>query len=200
MWKAVKWIAGTCVVLYILLSATPLADVYSAPLYVKPDPRKSDAIVLMSSGAINDEWVSTDAAQRTWGALNLYRQRYAPVIVSAGGERQAGIQARMLEQAGVPHEAIAIETSATTHYSAIGLSQMMADRDWRSLVVVTSQMDVPRVRGVFRKLGITASYFPVPEFYMPQHFHFFRRPAFDIAYHATYEYLGLLDYKWHGWI
>jgi hypothetical protein len=35
---------------------------------------------------------------------------------------------------------------------------------------------------------------------MPQHFHFFRRPAFDIAYHATYEYLGLLDYKWHGWI
>ena len=68
------------------------------------------------------------------------------------------------------------------------------------MVVVTSQMDVPRVRGVFRKLGVQASFFPVPEFHAPKHLRFFRRPAFDISYHATYEYMGLLVYKWKGYL
>jgi len=154
----------------------------------------------MSSGAIDLDWVKPDAAQRTWGALKLYRQHYAPVIVSAGGDPQARIQENLLLEAGVPREVITVETSPTTHSSAMGLSQIMVQRGWRSVVVVTSQMDVPRRRGVFRKLGVQASFFPVPEFYAPKHFHFFRHPAFDISYHATYEYMGLLVYKWKGYI
>jgi hypothetical protein len=43
---------------------------------------------------------------------------------------------------------------------------------------------------------VQASFFPIPEFY----FHFFRRPAFGISYHAAYEYMGLLVYKWKGYI
>ena len=198
--RVLTWLILTLAGLYILFTATPLADVYSAPLFVQANPEKSDAIALMSSGAIDPEWVTPDAAQRTWGALKLYRQHYAPVIVSAGGEPQAQIQGNLLVEAGVPREAIVPETSPTTHSSAMGLSQIMAQRGWRSVVVVTSQMDVPRVRGVFRKLGVQASFFPVPEFYRPQHFHFFRRTAFDISYHATYEYMGLLVYKWKGYI
>jgi uncharacterized SAM-binding protein YcdF (DUF218 family) len=200
MARVLKGLALALAGLYVLLTATPLADLYSAPLYVKPDPEKSDAIALMSSGAIDLQWVTPDAAQRTWGALKLYREHYAPMIVSAGGDPQARIQENLLIDAGVPREAILLETSPTTHTSAIGLSQIMAQRGWRSVVVVTSQMDVPRVRGVFRKLGVQASFFPVPEFYMPQHPHFFRRPAFDISFHATYEYMGLLVYKWKGYI
>jgi uncharacterized SAM-binding protein YcdF (DUF218 family) len=200
MMRVLKWLAVGLAGLYILFTATPLADLYSAPLYVKPDPERSDAIALMSSGAIDLDWVTPDAAQRTWGALKLYRQHYAPVIVSAGGDPQARIQENLLLEAGVPREVILVETSPTTHSSAMGLSQIMVQRGWRSVVVVTSQMDVPRVRGVFRKLGVQASFLPVPEFRAPKHFHFFRRPAFDISYHATYEYMGLLVHKWKGWI
>src|SRR5215471_3921935 len=188
MMRVLTWLAVGLAGLYILFTATPLADVYSAPLFVQPNPEKRDAIALMSSGAIDLDWVTPDAAQRTWGALKLYRQRYAPV--SAGGDPQAQIQAKLLLEAGGPQQAILVETSPTTHSSAMGLSQIMAQRGWRSLVVVTSQMDVPRVRGVFRRLGVQASFFPVPEFYAPKHLHFFRRPAFDISYHATYEYMG----------
>ncbi|HLH42976.1 MAG TPA: YdcF family protein [Bryobacteraceae bacterium] len=198
--QALKWLAVSLVAAYILLTATPLADLYSAPLFVRPDPENSDAIALMSSGAIDAAWVTPDAAQRTWGALKLYREHYAPVIVSAGGDPQARIQENLLIDAGVPREAIVVDTSPTTRTSAMNLSRIMAQRGWRSVVVVTSQMDVPRLRGVFRKLAVHASFFPVPEFYAPKHFHFFRRPAFDISYHATYEYLGLLAYKWKGYI
>jgi len=111
--------------------------------------------------------VKPDAAQRTWGALKLYRQHYAPVIVSAGGDPQARIQENLLLEAGVPREVIIVETSPTTHSSAMGLSQIMVQRGWRSVVVVTSQMDVPRRRGVFRKLGVQASFFRSPNFTPP---------------------------------
>jgi uncharacterized SAM-binding protein YcdF (DUF218 family) len=200
MIRALKSVAGAAAILYILFTTTPLSDLYSAPLYTPADARPSDVIVLMSSGPIGEEWVTPDAAQRTWGALKLYKARYAPFVISAGGVPQAATQAAMLKTGGVPPEAIALETSATTHSSAIGVAQMMSDRGWRSAIVVTSEMDVPRARGVFRKLGIATSFLPVPEFDKPQHFHFFRRAAFDISFHATYEYLGLVDYKWHGWI
>jgi uncharacterized SAM-binding protein YcdF (DUF218 family) len=200
MIRALKWIAGAAAILYILFTATPLADLYSAPLYTPADAQPSDVIVLMSSGPIGGEWVTPDAAQRTWGALKLYKARYAPFVISAGGVPQAATQAAMLKTGGVPPEAIALERSLTTHLSAVGVARIMGERGWRSAVVVTSEMDVPRVHGVFRKLGIATSFLPVPEFDKPQHFHFFRRAAFDISFHATYEYLGLVDYKWHGWI
>ena len=111
MIRVLKWIGGSAVILYILFTATPLADLYSAPLYTPADARPSDVIVLMSSGAIGEEWVTPDAAQRTWGALKLYKARYAPLVISAGGVPQAGTQAAMLKTGGVPPEAIAFTPS-----------------------------------------------------------------------------------------
>jgi hypothetical protein len=89
MMRVLTWLAVGLAGLYILFTATPLADVYSAPLFVQPNLKKSDAIALMSRGAIDLDWVTPDAAQRTWGALKLYWQRYAPVIISAGGDPQS---------------------------------------------------------------------------------------------------------------
>ena len=60
-------------------------------------------------------------------------------------------------------------------------------------------MDVPRVRGVFRKLGVDATYLPVPEFKRPRGLDYFRS-AMALAYHATYEYAALIYYKLRGWI
>ena len=202
---AVKWVAIP-IVLYLLLTATPLADYYSAPLYVSSNPQKSDVIVLLSSGQIDADWLTPDASQRVLGALKLYREHYAPMIISSGsqfqvGKHQAELQAAWLERAGIPHEAIIVEgRSGRTYESAVEVSRVMARHAWASAVIVTSQMDVPRVRSVFRKLGVRTSFLAVPEFRKPEKFHFFRIAAFDISYHATYEYLALALYKLRGWI
>jgi uncharacterized SAM-binding protein YcdF (DUF218 family) len=76
----------------------------------------------------------------------------------------------------------------------------MTQHAWHSAVIVTSQMDVPRVRLLFGKLGVAASFLAVPEFRKPDNFHFFRRAAFDISYKATYEYAALVLYKLKGCI
>ncbi len=194
------------VAVYLLFTATPLADYYSAPLYVRSNPQKSDVIVLLSSGQIDGDWLTPDAAQRVLGALKLYREHYAPTIISSGsqfqsGKHQAELQAVWLERAGIPREAIIVEgRSSRTYESAVEISRMMAQHAWASAVIVTSQMDVPRVSMVFGKLGVRASFLAVPEFRKPANFHFFRTAAFDISYHATYEYLALALYKLRGWI
>ena len=200
MKRIIRWVFGLGALLCLLLATTPLADVYSAPLVVQPNPQKSDVIVLLSSSLIDPDWLTTDGAQRTWGALKLYTEGYAPFIISCGYP-PAALQGAMLERAGVPRQAVIVENKApNTHYSAIAVARIMADHDWRSAVVVTSQMDVPRVRYVFSRLNVRTSFLPVPEFRKPEHFHIFRHSAFDISYHATYEYAALVLYKLRGWL
>jgi uncharacterized SAM-binding protein YcdF (DUF218 family) len=203
--RLVKWLA-ILAAFYVVFTATPFADYYSAPLSGGSNPQKSDVIVLLSSGQIDSEWLTPDASQRVLGALKLYREHYAPFIISSGsqyqtGRHQAELQAVWLERSGVPHEAIIVEGhSSRTYESAVEVSKVMTQHAWNSAVIVTSQMDVPRVRLVFRKVGVAASFLAVPEFRKPENFHFFRRAAFDISYHATYEYAALVFYKLKGWI
>jgi len=199
MIRVLKWGVLLVALSVVLLVTTPLADVYSQPLIVPVQPQKSDVIVLMSSGLIVPDWLTPDGTQRTWGALRLYKEQYAPFIISVGQE-QARIQAGMLELAGVPREAILVDQPTNTYSSGIAVSRIKREHGWTSAVVVTSEMDVPRVRLVFAKFGIAPSFLAVPEFRKPTHFHFFRNSAWDIAYHATYEYAGLIWYKLRGWI
>jgi uncharacterized SAM-binding protein YcdF (DUF218 family) len=201
----VRKVLWTALSVYLLLTATPLAWYFGSPLFESSDARKSDVIVLMSSGQIDPNWLTPDAAQRTLGALQLFRENYAPAIIRSGSQHgggltQAELQAAWLKRAGVPATAVVVENrSGRTYESAVEVKRIMAQYGWKSAVVVTSQMDVPRVRGVFRKLGVEASYLPVPEFRRPYGFDYFRSGQ-AMVYHATYEYAGLVYYKLRGWI
>ena len=189
---------------FILVAFTPLAYYYGRPLLVESEPARSDAIVLFSSGQLNKTWLSLDAAQRTMGAIRLYRLGFAPLILSSGsnpriGLHQAELQAEWLKLAGVPADAIEIDNqSARTYESCVLVARMMQQRHWNSVVIVTSQLDVPRIRLVFNKLNITASYYAVPEYAPPRDF--FSLWSFPFAHHATYEYAAILFYKFKGWI
>jgi len=201
VWK-VLW---TTLLVYLILTATPLAWYFGSPLFESSDARKSDVIVLMSSGQIDPNWLTPDAAQRMLGALQLFRENYAPAIISSGSQHEGGfeqaeLQAAWLERAGVPARAVVVENrSGRTYESAVEVKGIMTRHGWKSAVVVTSQMDVPRVRGVFRKLGIETTYLPVPEFRRPYGFDYFRSGQ-AMVYHAAYEYAGLVYYKLRGWI
>ena len=199
-----RLMAGTAV-LSCLMVLTPLAYYYGYPLKDGGQPQRSDVIVLLAHGQIGDRWLSTEGAQRTWAALQLYKLGFAPVIISSGadlkeGLDQAGRQAAWLALAGVPGEAIVTERQSTrTYESAVEVLKIMRAKGWKSAVVVTSQMDVPRVRAVFRKLGFSnLSFQEVPEFSSPRGLYY--ASGWRAFYHATYEYAGLILYKWKGWI
>jgi uncharacterized SAM-binding protein YcdF (DUF218 family) len=159
----------------------------------------------MSHGQIDEQWLSPEGAQRTWAALQLYKSGFAHVIISSGsshgGLDQATLQAKWLMVAGVPSQAIIVERqSSRTYQSAIAVDKILKANGWRSAVIVTSELDVPRIRGVFRKLGYSnLSFQQVPEV-APPNGRLFYHSGWRAFYHATYEYAGLLLYKWKGWI
>jgi len=159
----------------------------------------------LSHGQLGDPWLSPEGAQRTWAALRLYKLGFAPVIISSGSSRggfdQAGLQAKWLMLAGVPSQAIIIERrSSRTYESALEVVKILKQNGWQSAVIVTSELDVPRVRGVFQKLGFSQlSFQQVPEFGRPIR-PFYYSSGWRAFYHSTYEYAGLILYKWKGWI
>ena len=196
---------GWTAVVVSILALTPLAYYYGSPLRIQGQPQPSDVIVLLSHGQLDDQWLSPEGAQRTWAALRLYKLGLAPVIISSGsshgGLDQAGLQAKWLMLAGVPSQAILVERrSSRTYESAIEVVRILKANGWQSAVVVTSELDVPRIRGVFRKLGCTnLSFQQVPEFGPPSG-SFYYHSGWRAFYHSTYEYAGLILYKWNGWI
>lgn len=197
---------GWLIAFLSLIMMTPLAYFYGSPLRDGSHPQRSDVIVLLSHGQINDVWLSPEGAQRTWAALHLYKSAFAPFIISSGssvkqGLDQAGLQAKWLIQAGVPSQAILIEReSSRTYESAVEIVHILKAKGWHRAVIVTSEFDVPRVRAVFKKLGVDdLSFEEVAEFGPPSGSLYYAS-GWRAFYHATYEYAGLLFYKWKGWI
>jgi uncharacterized SAM-binding protein YcdF (DUF218 family) len=197
-------LAAWIVVAIGLVALTPLAYYYGSPLREPSQPQPSDVIVLLSHGQVDDEWLSPEGAQRTWAALKLYKSGFAPRIISSGsshgGLDQAGLQAKWLRLAGVPNEAVLVEgRSSRTYESAVEILKIIKANGWQSAIIVTSELDVPRIRTVFRKLGFSnLSFQQVPEFGPPSGVYY--HSGWRALYHATYEYAGLVFYKCEGWI
>ncbi len=202
---AASWLLGCATIALALLTLTPLAYYYGSPLREPSQPQPSDVIVLLSHGQVDDQWLSPEGAQRTWAALKLYKEAFAPVIISSGsshgGLDQAALQAKWLMLGGVPSQAIIVESrSSRTYQSGLEVAGILKANGRHSAVIVTSELDVPRVRGVFRKLGYSnLSFQQVPEV-APPSASLFYHSGWRAFYHATYEYVGLMLYKWRGWI
>ena len=193
------------IIFLAMLALTPLAYYYGNPLREPSQPKPSDVIVLLSHGQVDEQWLTPEGAQRTWAALQLYKSGFGPVIISSGsshgGFDQASLQAKWLMLSGVPGQAIIVESrSSRTYQSALEIARILKTNGWHSAVIVTSELDVPRIRSVFRKLGYTnLSFQQVPE-YRPPTGRLFYHSGWRAFYHATYEYAALLLYKYKGWI
>ena len=200
-------VSGCLALLYVVLISTPLAWYFSAPLREAAEPHPSNVIAVFSSGQIDPTYATPDAAQRLLGALLLYRQGYAPVIVTSGsnpdaGASQAETSAAWLQRAGVPPSAIVIENrSGRTYDSVVELQRLMRERGWASATIVSSEMDIPRIRLVCQRLGVNASYLGVPWIRPPWRGHLlYVSEGFPVFYHAFYEYAALVFYWSKGWI
>jgi uncharacterized SAM-binding protein YcdF (DUF218 family) len=205
--RIIRWLFWG-VLLFLIVILTPISYYIGAPLREPSAPRKSDVIALFSSGQIDDQWLTADAAQRSMGALLLYRNGFAPVIVSSGsqhalGFHQAELQAEWLKRAGVPNSALIVESNSTrTYFSVIELQRIMMQHGWRSAVIVTSELDVPRIRLVCRRLGLNeVSFLAVPVERRPQPGRLtYVSAGLQVLHHAVYEYAGLVLYKVKGWL
>jgi uncharacterized SAM-binding protein YcdF (DUF218 family) len=111
----------------------------------------------------------------------------------------------VLTELGVPSSAVVIETnSRNTHENAVFTKPILAAHGWKSALLVTSAMHMPRALGVFAKVGIAVTPSSTDAHgrglaatslldFVPN------ASALALATDAIKEYLGLTAYRIRGW-
>ncbi len=123
--------------------------------------RPADVIIVLGSGDVG-------TTRRTWHAVELYQQGYAPVLLCTGGvsardaaPTEAALCAQIATERGVPVTAILTETaSKTTEQNAINSAAILRARGWSSAVLVTDDYHLLRARWMFDQQGVHV--FPSP--------------------------------------
>ena len=123
---------------------------YGIALYLSPQNslEKSDAIVVVSGG---------DTDSRISEGVKLYEQDWAPIIIFSGAAAEGDISnalamKRIAVASGVPESAIIVEeNSKTTQENAKFTSNIILDKGYKSIILVTSPYHQRRAYNLFRK-------------------------------------------------
>lgn len=192
-----------------------------------PDLPDADAIVLLGGSTRSAIYPRpmpdlTEQGDRVIYAAKLYREGKAPIVIASGGRipwlsddpPESADMASLLEFMGVPSTAIVQDPrSLNTRENAVNVGQILDDRGWKRILLVTSAMHMPRSQAIFQKLNIDS--IPAPtDFTVSQSDR--QRHRFNLgagliqvlpdAHHlyrttqAIKEYIGLGIYGLKGWI
>jgi len=192
------------------------------------EPQQADVIVILASGTNEVEFPRSipevgEVGDRLIYAAYLYQQGVAPLILHSGesddllesGNNNGGKIPFLLGIMGVPREAVLLETeSRSTYENAVACRDILKERGFRRVVLVTSAAHMPRSVGVFKRLGIEV--IPAPTGYtatqgdvgisMPKdlyHLLISILPDADNLKTTTRmlkEYVGIFIYKLRGWM
>jgi uncharacterized SAM-binding protein YcdF (DUF218 family) len=181
-------------------------------------PTGSVAIVVLAAGADTvDGWdgpigiVTEVTASRTIEAARVFRLLPRAVVVASGGVPpgvdeqipEAVVMRTFLVQLGVPDSSIVTEsTSRDTHDQAVLVAPILRARGVQRVVLVTSDIHMPRSLGAFRAAGVTA----VPAIALDPGVgaSFSAKlipsgPGLDLTARVVHEIVGLPYYRVRGW-
>lgn len=216
-------ITASALVLLLASGLLPVGAWLAAPLEARhprpdPPPARVDGIVVLggytSPGAPCDapDLPLNDAAERIVEALALTRAYpQAKLLISGGGWEldpgecsEAELTRRFLERYGFDTTRLLLETrSRNTRENALFSREIADPRPGEVWLLVTSAMHMPRAMAAFRAVGFEVVPWPVD---------FAARdpwPGLDVIDlprswqtldRAAHEWLGLLWYRWRGWI
>ena len=135
----------------IYLARHPLLRFAGDSLVVEDPPEKSDAIIILG-----DDNFYADRATR---AAELFRQKLAPVVVASGVRLRpnAGVAELMthdLIERGVPRENILPfpQDADNTREEVQFLQKLVREKNWKSVIVVTSNYHSRRAKYIFGKI------------------------------------------------
>lgn len=192
---------------------------------------EADAIVIIG-GALHPDLPPRqnvevgEAGDRIFHGANLYNAGHAPMIIASGGwvtlywdpgdyRSEAAEMKRLLQQLGVPENAILVEyQSQNTKENAEFTAAVASDHDVNTIILVTTARHMPRAAAVFEKEGFEV--IPAPTDYfvtgdpditngnlgknltlinsVPQ------AKFLDVTTKSMKEYIGLVYYWLRGWV
>jgi uncharacterized SAM-binding protein YcdF (DUF218 family) len=211
---AILWTASTPTFAVWL---TGRIEAQYAPVAVENLPVSDVAVIL--GGAIGQPRaprLASDlgpAADRVLHTARIFRAgKAANILVAAGNlpwlpaeTSEAALIRDLLVEFGVPEVAIVLETeSRNTRENAINAARIVGERGWRTGLIVTSAVHMPRAVATFRRAGL--DFLPavtdiraVPPFYHSPLDLLPDAEALAASTLAIKEWLGLIVYRYRSW-
>jgi uncharacterized SAM-binding protein YcdF (DUF218 family) len=130
----------------------------------------ADAIVILGGGIRSQAYPRPDvdfseAGDRVWYGASLYRAGKAPKIIvsggriiwKGGGSPESEDLTKLLVTMGVPKADIIPEgDSMNTRDNAVYVQKILKANNFKTILLVTSAMHMPRSMAIFKHLGIKA--------------------------------------------
>lgn len=133
------------------------------------DARPADIIVVLGAAEYRGK-PSPVLKARLEHALSLYRQQYAPFVLTTGGAggdprfTESEVGRNFLLSRGVPPEAIVMEDEGdSTVHSAVAVAEIMDRMRLRSCIIVSDSYHLFRVKRILEERGLTVFTSPRPE-------------------------------------
>lgn len=123
------------------------------------DPIHFDVIVVLGAKQAPDGTPGPAIERRMAEAIRLWREGLAPNLILSGGATlvqtpEAESMAAVARAAGVPDEALHLEARSTrTLENAVFTVEILRQRGWRRVMVVTDDFHMRRAVYCFRALG-----------------------------------------------
>ena len=125
---------------------------------------KTQGVALVLGAAVRPDGTPSPAVARRVGhAVALWQSGQVGLLVLSGGVRthpptEAEVMARLCREAGVPDEALLLETRALTTEDNMRLAQpLLAGLGCRDVVIVTDRYHAARARLVAQRVGLQAT-------------------------------------------
>jgi uncharacterized SAM-binding protein YcdF (DUF218 family) len=128
----------------------------------RDDARPSDVIVVLGARVLPDGSPGPDLTSRTQHAIDLWQKGLAPYIICSGGYKNERLSAaavckRYAAVHGVPGNDIWLaDGSQNTIEDARSTAEVMAERGWRSAILVSHPLHLYRALWLFRQAGVDA--------------------------------------------
>lgn len=188
----------------LILIFSPVSNYLYAVLEVEPEIRKSDSIILLSSGVYSDKIFAGSNYQRMLHAYRLYKQGVSDKIIICGGVEINGIPSLaeimkdFLVEIGINEECIITEKESLNTYENIKFAKpILKELNISNALLVTSSYHMYRSLAICKKLDIDVYAAPVPCFEKNIN-HATHRARFILE--VLREYGAIIYFKVRGWI
>ncbi len=196
--------SAVLLLIYLALFYTPLLWILADPLKQVDAPEPADAIVVFAGGVGESGQPGQSHEERVSRAIELHQNGYAKhLVLSSGFTRvyeEAEVMRAIAVARGIPIESIVLEEKANSTYKQVqNVSQILQNRGWDSILLVSAPYHMRRASWVFSKQApeIRVIHTPVESSAFYSHS---RGASFAQIGGILHEILAILYYGWKGWL
>jgi uncharacterized SAM-binding protein YcdF (DUF218 family) len=166
--------------------------------------KRADAIFVLSSGLQPDGELTSSAMSRLLKGLEVLQEEHAPrLILSELYPPQKSYEAparQLMTSLKINHELLTIGPVYNTHDEAVALGKLFKEKNWKTLIVVTTPAHSKRASAVIEQQGIEVISAPAVE----TRYDIELLKGYDERVYSfgslMHEQIGLWIYKRRGWI